>query len=174
MAQLRKGADFAKLAKTESEDPSNRSDGGDLGSFGRGQMIKPFEDAVFSMKPGEMRLVETKFGFHDVKVESLSPAHVDKLQDVRPRDRSEALRVDAGGRAARTALDEDVSSAIGGGTLQDLAKKRGLEVIETPSFASSDAAGVVHDQKAESTRPSSSMSARFGQFRARRVRRHIW
>jgi peptidyl-prolyl cis-trans isomerase D len=146
MAQLRKGADFAKLAKTESEDPSNRSDGGDLGSFGRGQMIKPFEDAVFSMKPGEMRLVETKFGFHDVKVESSSPAHVDKMQDVRPKI-VEALRVDAGGRAARTALDEDVSSAIGGGPLQDLAKKRGLEVIETPSFASSDAAGVVHDQK---------------------------
>ena len=146
MAQLRKGADFAKLAKTESEDPSNRSDGGDLGSFGRGQMIKPFEDAVFSMKPGEMRLVETKFGFHDVKVESSSPAHVDKMQDVRPKI-VEALRVDAGGRAARTALDEDVSSAIGGGTLQDLAKKRGLEVIETPSFASSDATGVVHDQK---------------------------
>jgi peptidyl-prolyl cis-trans isomerase D len=146
MKQLRKGADFAKLAKQYSQDPSTRNEGGDLGSFGRGQMIKPFEDAVFSMKPGELRLVETKFGFHDVRLDSSSPAHVDKLQDVRPKI-IEALRVDAGARVARQALDEDVSVAIGGGSLQDLAKKRGLEVVETPSFSTVDAAGVVHDQK---------------------------
>jgi peptidyl-prolyl cis-trans isomerase D len=146
MQQLRKGADFAKLAKQYSEDPSTRSDGGDLGSFGRGQMIKPFEEAVFSMKPGELRLVETKFGFHDVRIDSSSPAHVDKLADVRPKV-IEALRTEAGGKVARQALDEDVTAAINGSSLQDLAKKRGLEVIETPSFSNSDALGVLHEQK---------------------------
>ena len=101
LKQLRKGADFAKLAKQYSEDPSTRDEGGDLGSFGRGQMIKPFEEAVFSMKPGELRMVETKFGFHDVRVDSSSPAHVDKLADVRPKvDRSIARRCGRESRAA--------------------------------------------------------------------------
>ncbi len=146
LQQLRKGGDFAKLAKANSDDPSNRDNGGDLGNFGRGQMIKPFEDAVFSMKPGELRLVETKFGFHVVRVDSLSPAHVDKAQDVRPKI-IEALRVEAGGKASRQALDEDVSAAINGSNLQDLAKKRGLEVTDTSSFSNSEASGVLHDQK---------------------------
>ena len=146
LKQLRKGADFAKLAKQYSEDPSTRDEGGDLGSFGRGQMIKPFEEAVFSMKPGELRMVETKFGFHDVRVDSSSPAHVDKLADVRPKV-IEALRVDAGAKVARQALDEDVTAAINGSNLQDLAKKRGLEMVETPAFSNADASAVVHDQK---------------------------
>jgi len=84
LKQLQNGADFAKLAKEDSQDPATKLDGGDLGTFGRNQMIKPFEDAVFSMKPGELRLVETKFGFHVVKLDSISPAHVDKEPDVRP------------------------------------------------------------------------------------------
>src|SRR5579872_2178115 len=78
LKQLQNGADFAKLAKEDSQDPATKLDGGDLGTFGRNQMIKPFEDAVFSMKPGELRLVETKFGFHVVRLEATSPARVDK------------------------------------------------------------------------------------------------
>ena len=146
LRQLQKGADFAKLAKEDSQDRSTSLDGGDLGTFGRNQMIKPFEDAAFSMKPGELRLVETKFGFHDVKLDSAIPAHVDKMEDVRPKI-IEALRGESGGRMARQALDEDVSAALGGANLPDLAKKRGFEVIETLSFSRADAAGVVHDQK---------------------------
>jgi peptidyl-prolyl cis-trans isomerase D len=146
LKQLQGGADFAKLAKEDSEDPSTRLEGGDLGTFGRNQMIKPFEDAVFSMKPGELRMVETKFGFHVVRLEAISPAHVDKMEDVRPKI-IEAIRADTGGRMARQALDEDVSTAVSGATLADLAKKRGLEVIETPAFSRADAAGVVHDSK---------------------------
>jgi peptidyl-prolyl cis-trans isomerase D len=98
------------------------------------------------MKPGELRMVETKFGFHDVRVDSSSPAHVDKLAEVRPKV-IEALRVDAGAKVARQALDEDVTAAINGSNLQDLAKKRGLEMVETPAFSNADASAVVHDQK---------------------------
>jgi len=146
LKQLQGGADFAKLAKADSEDPSTAGDGGDLGTFGRGTMIKPFEDAVFSMKPGELRLVETKFGFHVVKLESTSPAHVDKIEDVRSKI-IQTLRDQTGGRMARQALDEDIKSAMAGADLGDLAKKRGLEMVETPAFSQADAAGVVHDQK---------------------------
>ncbi len=62
---------FADVAKRESQDPGSAAEGGSLGSFERGMMEKPFEDAVFSMKPGEMRLAETKYGFHIIRLDGV-------------------------------------------------------------------------------------------------------
>ncbi len=62
---------FADVARRESQDEGSAVEGGSLGSFGRGMMVKPFEDAVFSMKPGEMRLVETEFGFHIIRLDGI-------------------------------------------------------------------------------------------------------
>src|SRR5205085_7324303 len=68
-AEVKKNpARFAELAKQHSQDPGSAQKGGDLGWFGRGMMVKPFEDAVFDMKQGEIRLVPSEFGFHIVRL----------------------------------------------------------------------------------------------------------
>jgi parvulin-like peptidyl-prolyl isomerase len=65
------GADFAEVAKKESDDTGSGSRGGDLGTFGHGQMVPEFEQAAFSAKPGDVTpVVRTQFGYHIIKVES--------------------------------------------------------------------------------------------------------
>ncbi len=69
LAEAKAGADFAELAKKYSEDPGSKDNGGLYENFARGQMVKPFEDAAFSVPVGELSgIVETDFGFHILKV----------------------------------------------------------------------------------------------------------
>ncbi|MFZ2190411.1 MAG: peptidylprolyl isomerase [Candidatus Magasanikiibacteriota bacterium] len=71
LQELKAGGDFAKLAAQYSADTANKDNGGDLGWFGKGQMVPEFENAVFALEPSQMseNLVETSYGFHIVKVE---------------------------------------------------------------------------------------------------------
>ena len=70
LRRARAGEDFAALANQYTTDPSGRGTGGDLGWFGRGVMVKPFEDAAFALQPGQISdLVETQFGYHIIKLD---------------------------------------------------------------------------------------------------------
>jgi len=85
LAKVRaKPGDFAALAKEYSKDPGSAQKGGDLGWFGRGMMVKPFEDAAFSLKEGETSgLVESDFGFHIIRVTGIEPSRIKAFDDVK-------------------------------------------------------------------------------------------
>jgi len=77
-------ARFADLARTQSQDPGSAAQDGSLGSFSRGMMVKPFEDAVFSMKPNEIRgPVQTAFGYHIIRLDGITAAKTAPLAEVR-------------------------------------------------------------------------------------------
>lgn len=82
LAEAKGGADFTELAKRVSEGPSKNS-GGDLGYFSAGQMVQPFNDAVFAMKAGDIsEVVKTQFGYHIILLEDIQEASTKSFEDV--------------------------------------------------------------------------------------------
>ena len=122
---LRKpGADFAALARQHSTGPSGKQ-GGDLGFFGRGDMVKPFADAAFGMKKGEFtrKPVKTRFGWHVIKVEDRRGAPVPSFEESAGRLRTEMIakrradtlkRLRNGAKIERFNLDGTPQTGTGG------------------------------------------------------------
>ncbi|MBI3292430.1 MAG: peptidylprolyl isomerase [Elusimicrobia bacterium] len=81
--RLDRGEDFAELAQRYSEDPGSRERGGDLGSFGRGDMVPPFEAIAFKLAVGQVsQPVETEFGYHIIKIEEKKAARKTAFTDL--------------------------------------------------------------------------------------------
>ena len=80
--EAKSGVDFKELAKKNSQDPGSAQNGGELGEFGKGQMVPEFEKAVFSMKEGEIsKPIETQYGYHIIKLEKIVKSEFDKVKD---------------------------------------------------------------------------------------------
>lgn len=86
-------AKFADLAKQNSQDPGSAEKGGDLGFFGRGMMVKPFEETVFKQKEGEISgLVQSEFGYHIIKLTGIKAGKQQSLEEARPEIEGELKR----------------------------------------------------------------------------------
>lgn len=104
-------AAFAEIAKKNSDDPGSAGQGGDLGFFGRGMMVKPFEEAVFALKEGETSgIVESDFGFHIIRLTAIRAAREKPLAEVRGEIEKE-LKTAAAGRKFAEAV-EAFSNAV--------------------------------------------------------------
>ena len=132
LEQVRKNpADFAKLAKENSQDTVSAERGGDLNFFGKGDMVKPFEDAVFALKEGEVSgLVQSDFGFHIIRVTGINAPATRDLAEVKANIASEIKRQQAGKKYAEMA--EIFSNMVyeQSESLKPVAEKLGL-TIET-------------------------------------------
>ena len=106
--------DFADAAREYSDDPGSGGRGGELGRFGRGRMVGPFEDAVFSLEPGELSdPVETQFGYHLIEVQTAHPARQLDFEEVEDQIRAslgQRLRQNArSGHIAEVRRNEEVA-----------------------------------------------------------------
>src|SRR6266850_4557570 len=91
-AELKKGADFAELAKKESKDPG-ASDGGDLGFFTKDQMVPEFSTVAFTLEPGKISdPVKTQFGWHVIKVEEKRTRKAPDFEQVKPQIETYVVR----------------------------------------------------------------------------------
>ncbi|HKE44066.1 MAG TPA: peptidyl-prolyl cis-trans isomerase [Steroidobacteraceae bacterium] len=96
LAKVNAGGDFAKLAKEYSQDAGSAAQGGDLGWAERSYFVGPFADALFSMKPGEVRgPVRTQFGYHIIKLDEVKPGKQKTLQEARAEVEAEYRRQEA-------------------------------------------------------------------------------
>ena len=138
LKEARSGADFAALARKYSEDEGSKGSGGDLNFFGRGSMVKPFEDAAFALAPGQISdLVQTDYGFHVIKVLEKRAAGQRPLAEVRDQI-AEQLK----GQLAQSRA-QDLSTALAArikspADLDAAARENGLTVKETGFFQRSD------------------------------------
>lgn len=137
-ARIKGGASFEEVAKAESDDKGSAEKGGDLGYFGHGRMVPPFEAAAFALEPGQVsEVVESDFGFHIIQVYGKKPAGVLSFDEVKDRIRT-ALAMQKAVDMAFDESAEDSAKLSDGATLDSVATARGLLVEETPLFGEGD------------------------------------
>jgi len=132
LARIREGADFGDVAMEESKDPGTAAQGGDLGFFPRGRMVKQFEDVAFSLEPGEISdVVTTIHGYHIIKVEEKRPPEKTSLEEVQDDLARDLLTAEAAAEYARTTATRLGTAVRGGQSLVDAAREAGVS-IERP------------------------------------------
>ncbi len=130
LKQLQGGANFADLAKKNSDDPGSKDSGGELPFAQHGAMVPEFDKAIFSQKIGDIQIVKSQFGYHIVQVEERKDKHAEDLSEVLPTIQATLIR-------QKSAASEEnyahalTSEAINNG-LEKTAAAHKLEVVTTP------------------------------------------
>ena len=145
LARIRKGEDFAELARQYSEGPT-KDNGGDLGFFSQGRMVKPFDDVVFSMQPGGVsNPVRTSFGFHIIKLEEVRPATTRSFDEVKDGLAKAMKKEEVKGITFKRA-SEAYEGIMRAGSIDKYSEQSGATVAETDFFSRSQPpAGITTD-----------------------------
>ncbi len=148
LAQLRKNPKrFEELATKNSQDPGSAAKGGDLGSFGRGAMVKPFEDAVFGMKVNQISdLVESEFGYHIIRLDGVS-GQSSSFDSMKAQIKGELIFQKAQAKYAELADDFSNTVYEQSGSLKPAADKFGLQVQTSGWMSREDGAKFFKNDK---------------------------
>jgi peptidyl-prolyl cis-trans isomerase D len=141
LAEVKAGGDFAALATKYSEDEGSKVKGGDLDFFGRGSMVKPFEDVAFALAPGQISdLVKSDFGFHIIKVVEKRAAGQRPLTEVRDQI-AEQVKWERAQEQASSLATQIASEVSKPADIDAAAKKHGLTVKDSGFFQRTDPVG---------------------------------
>jgi peptidyl-prolyl cis-trans isomerase C len=133
--KINKGEDFAKLAEAYSQDPGSKADGGKLGYFAKGQMVKEFEDAAFALKKGEVsKPVKSKFGWHIIKLEDRRTKPLPTFEEVKDQilngmvqQKGQQVATELRGKAAIEYVDSEIKLQVEQESAAAAAKKKLFE-----------------------------------------------
>ena len=142
------GADFAALAKANSDDAGSKEMGGDIGMISKGSLPGPFEDAAFAMQAGEVRgPVKSDFGWHVIKVNEVRAGNQQPFETVRAQLQAELEQTEH--ERAYNELTGKLVDAVykNPNSLEPAAKALGLVVQSTPAFSRGGGSGIAADQK---------------------------
>ncbi len=135
LKKAKAGADFAELAKANSEDEGSAKNGGDLDFFGRGRMVPEFDQVAFTLQTGQISdLVKTQYGYHIIKVTDKKAASTRSIDEVRQQltDQLSYERAQAQANDIAAQVEREVKKPA---DIERVAKARGLTVLESGFFA---------------------------------------
>jgi peptidyl-prolyl cis-trans isomerase D len=132
LKQIQGGANFADLAKKNSDDPGSKDKGGELPFAQRGTMVPEFDKAIFTQKIGDTQIVKSQFGYHIVQVEERQPAHQQAINEVLPTIQATLIRQNEA-EAEENYAHTLTSEAIRNG-LEKTAAAHHLQLVTTPAF----------------------------------------
>lgn len=137
LKQIKSGADFAELAKKNSQDPGSKDKGGELGWIVKGQTVAEFEKTAFAQNKGQISdPVQTSFGFHIIQTEDKEDAHVKPLSEMRPQIEA-AVKQDKLGALLQKTGDDAIDAAQKQG-LEKAAAKYNAQVVQSNMVARTD------------------------------------
>lgn len=135
LSLIKEGKPFERMALMYSQDQVTAKEGGDLGFFPRGQMIKEFDDVAFDLKPGEVSgVIETKFGFHIIKVEEVKEERTKPLEEAKEEIRKKLIKEKTQDLIKKEAY-RGYRTLLKTKDLKGIADQEGLKVFESNYFS---------------------------------------